>query len=277
MNKIVRGVLDVLLFIIVFYVIQYFVTVGVAAAAAWHNGEAWSSFSTRLMHGRFGMSGKMLVGTSVLSSILTMIVFIYRRWAEVSRVWLASHPWITLIWVIFMALGTILPSQWLQDQMDLAMPDGMVKIFETIMGEPMGYLAIGILAPLAEELVFRGAILRTLLKLFAPKLHWIPIILSAVIFGALHGNLAQFVHASIIGLILGWMFYRTNSIAPGVVFHWINNTVAYLMFNLMPQMADGKLIDLFHGDSRTMWLGLTFSLCLLIPSFFQLHLRLKRN
>ena len=277
MNKIVRGVLDVLLFIIVFYVIQYFVTVGVAAAAAWHNGEAWSSFSTRLMHGRSGMSGKMLVGTSVLSSILTMIVFIYRRWAEVSRVWLASHPWITLIWVIFMALGTILPSQWLQDQMDLAMPDGMVKIFETIMGEPMGYLAIGILAPLAEELVFRGAILRTLLKLFAPKLHWIPIILSAVIFGALHGNLAQFVHASIIGLILGWMFYRTNSIAPGVVFHWINNTVAYLMFNLMPQMADGKLIDLFHGDSRTMWLGLAFSLCLLIPSFFQLHLRLKRN
>lgn len=277
MNKIVRGLLNVLLFIIVFVLIQYFVTVGIAAVAAWNDGEPWRTVATRLAHGSFNMSSKMLVGTSVLSSVLTMVIFIYSKWAEVSRAWLASHPWITLVWVIFMALGTILPSEWLQEQMDLTMPDGKVKLFETIMSEPMGYLAIGILAPLAEELVFRGAILRTLLKLFDQKLHWIPIFLSALIFGAMHGNSAQFVHASIIGLILGWMFYRTDSIAPGVVFHWINNTVAYLMFNLMPQMADGKLIDLFHGDDRTMWLGLLFSLCLLIPGFFQLHLRLKRS
>ncbi|MGI6242248.1 MAG: CPBP family intramembrane glutamic endopeptidase [Prevotella sp.] len=277
MNKIVRGLLDIVLFIVVFFLIQYFITLGVNAIAAWNNGEVWQEISTRLIHSNFNMSGKLLVVTSVLSSVLTMTVFIYAKWAEVSRVWLASHPWLTLVWVVIMALGTILPSEWLQEQINVTMPENTVRLFEAIMGEPTGYLAIGILAPLAEELVFRGAILRALLKLFDSKLHWIPILLSALLFGAMHGNYPQFIHASLIGLILGWMYYRTDSIVPGVVFHWVNNTVAYVMFNLMPQMADGKLIDLFHGDSRTMWLGLGFSLCLLIPSFFQLNLRLKHN
>ena len=39
------------------------------------------------------------------------------------------------------------------------------------------------------------------------------------------------------------------------------------MFNLLPEMNDGKLIDLFHGDDRMMYGGLFFSLCIFVPSF----------
>ena len=277
MNKTLRGLLDIVLFVVVFFLIQYIVTCGVNAVYAWSSGETWAEISAKLIHGSFNMSGKLLVAVSILGSVLTMTVFIYTKWAPVSREWLASHPWATLIWVVFMALGSILPSQWLQEQMNLTMPEGTERLFEAIMGERVGYLAIGILVPIAEELVFRGAILRTLLNLFNKNMHWIAILISALLFGAVHGNRPQFVHATLIGLFLGWMYYRTGSIIPGIVFHWINNTVAYVMFNLMPWMADGKLIDLFHGDSRTMWLGLAFSLCVLIPSIFQLYLRMKRN
>jgi hypothetical protein len=49
------------------------------------------------------------------------------------------------------------------------------------------------------------------------------------------------------------------------------------MFHLMPQMADGKLIDLFHGNTRMLWMGLAFSFCIIIPSLFQLNMRLRRN
>ena len=157
------------------------------------------------------------------------------------------------------------------------MPERTIKLFEDIMGIPSGYLALGILAPIAEELVFRGAILRTLLKLFDNRMHWILIISSALIFGAAHGNLPQFIHATLIGLLIGWMYYRTDSVIPGIVLHWVNNTVAYIMFNLMPHMADGKLIDLFHGSGRMMWLGIGFSLCILIPSLLQLNIRLKQK
>ncbi len=273
----VHKILDAVLFLVIFFLIQAVVLYLVQTAALLHGGLSLSQVPARLSAGNVGLSGRGLIAMSVLSSVVTLVVFIYAKWAPFTRVWLASHPWVALSWVIWLALGTILPSQWLMDQMQYSMPAATMRMFESMMGEPLGYLALGILAPITEELVFRGAILRTLLSLFDKKYHWIPIALSAVVFGAVHGNVPQFVHASLMGLILGWMYYRTESISPGVVFHWINNTVAFVMFNLMPQMADGKLIDLFHGDSKTMWLGLAFSLCILIPSFFQLNLRLKRN
>lgn len=265
MNKSLRLSLQILTFVVTFMLIQYAVMLAVQHAAPLLGADAAAA------------EGRQLVAISVLSSLVTLAVFIYARWAPVSRVWLASHPWAVLIWVVFLALGTILPSEWLQEQIQTEMPAATVAMFEKIMGEPTGYVAIGILAPLAEELVFRGAVLRHLLRLFPRHYHWVPIALSALIFGAVHLNLPQFVHATLIGLVLGWMYYRTGSIVPGVVFHWVNNTVAYVMFNLMPQLADGKLIDLFHGDSRMMWTGLGFSLCIVLPSLFQLHLRLRRN
>ena len=191
--------------------------------------------------------------------------------------WLASHPWATLVWVALLALGTILPSEWLIEWQQISLPEAQQKLFEDIMGEPTGYLAIGILGPLAEEVVFRGAILRALLKLFDRKWYWAAIFVSALLFGVAHGNAAQFTHAVIIGLILGWLYYRTESVIPGVLFHWVNNTVAYVMFNIMPQMADGKLIDLFHGNERMVWMGIAFSFCIIIPSIFQLHLRLRKG
>ena len=132
------------------------------------------------------------------------------------------------------------------------------------------------LVPIAEEMVFRGAVLRKLLDMFSPRQHWIPIIISALDFGLFHGNKAQLPHAVFIGLILGWMYYRTGSIVPGVVLHWVNNTVAYLLFHFMPQLNDGKLIDLFHGSERMMVMGLVCSLCILLPSLLQLSQRLKR-
>ena len=132
------------------------------------------------------------------------------------------------------------------------------------------------MAPIAEEVVFRGAVLRTLLDIFGSRTHWAAIVFSALVFGAIHLNLAQGTHAFLVGLLLGWMYYRTGSILPGVLFHWVNNTVAYLMFNFMPQMNDGKLIDLFHGSERMMYGGLFFSLCILIPSLFQLGMRMKK-
>ena len=143
------------------------------------------------------------------------------------------------------------------------------------MKEPWGYVAVGILAPLAEEVVFRGAILRTLLGIMSKKNHWVAIIISAALFGLAHFNEAQFINALLMGLLLGWMYYRTGSLVPGILLHWINNTMAYVLTNIMPQ-SDGKLIDLFHGDEKTVYYAVGFSLCIMIPSFIQMIIRLKR-
>ncbi len=277
MNKTLHTTLDIISYIIVFVLIQTVLGLALGIIGMWHDGTGWAAVWQAILKDGLHMTAKMTVAYMALSSLLTMLLFARMHWSPVSRVWLASHPWTTLAWVFMLALGTILPSEWVVEKFQLTMPDSTTQLFESIMKEPTGYLAIGILGPVAEEMVFRGAVLRSLLKLFPAKAHWWPILISAVLFGAVHMNMAQFVHALPIGLLLGWMYYRTGSIIPGLLFHWVNNTVAYVMFNIMPQMGDGKLIDIFHGNDRMMWMGLGFSVCILLPSLFQLHLRMKKG
>lgn len=272
-KQIVLSILDVLLYVVVFFLLQLVFTylVALVAVVAQGGGLTAKAFLSAIS----GMDAKSLVAATVLSSVATLCLFAKTGWGPVSRSWLRTRPWGVLLWAALLALGTILPSEWIVEQMQFAMPESQAKLFEQLLGEPWGYLAIGVLAPLAEELVFRGAVLRRLLGMM-PGRQWLAIVISALVFGAVHGNLPQFVHATVIGLILGWMYARTRSILPGVMFHWVNNTVAYLMFNLMPQMQDGQLIDLFHGDHKMMALGLIFSLFIIIPSLFQLHQRMRK-
>lgn len=273
MNKTIRGILDIVLYVIMFVLIQFFFTYGLALLSSWLGGGTFLDAVNRMA---LGESPKAMIVVSVLGSVLTICLFAKFKWSPVSRRWLRGKPWGILFWTVVMALGSILPSEWLVEQMEYTMPESTEKLFEAIMGEPWGYAAVGILAPLAEEMVFRGAILRTLLRMMDTRWHWMAIILSAVLFGLVHGNLPQFVHATLIGLLLGWMYYRTGSILPGVMFHWVNNTVAYVMFNIMPQMEDGKLIDIFHGNERMMVLGLIFSLFIMIPGVVQLNMRMRK-
>jgi membrane protease YdiL (CAAX protease family) len=162
------------------------------------------------------------------------------------------------------------------------LPNFMENEFEMILSNRWGYLAVGLLAPLSEEIVLRGAILRALLSkpLFAEKSEhtnaWIAIAISAIFFALIHFNPVQMPHAFVIGLLLGWMYWRTGSILPGVAYHWANNSVAYILYNIYPNQ-DMKLIDFFKGSQQNVVLALVFSLLILIPAIYQLNLWMKRS
>lgn len=209
--------------------------------------------------------------TMVLFSVVTMVLFLWQKWAVVARHWIQTRPWVVLIWCVLAALGTIIPSGWLQEQMP-ELPNLVEEEFDMILRDRFGYFVVGLLVPLAEELVFRGAILRSLLKWNSRP--WVAILISAVLFSAAHMNPAQIPHTLLIGLLLGWLYYRTDSIVPGVVFHWVNNTVAYVLYNFYPN-PDLKLVDLF-GSQQHVLMAVGFSLCILIPSFIQLNLRMRK-
>jgi membrane protease YdiL (CAAX protease family) len=102
----------------------------------------------------------------------------------------------------------------------------------------------------------------------------VAIVISAVLFSAAHMNPAQMPHTFLIGLLLGWMYWRTNSIVPGVAFHWVNNTVAYVLYNFYPN-PDMTTADLF-GSQQHVLMAVGFSLCILIPSLLQLNLRMQK-
>lgn len=274
MNRPLKNFLDVLLCIAIFAVVQIFIQLAVAGISSFVKEVDFTTVSDGLTAGKYS---DLIVISSVLSSLVTLLVFTFGKFAVISRNYLASHPWGTLAWVALLSLGLILPAEWVYERLQITMPESTEAMFEGIMREPLGYMAIGIFAPVVEEIVFRGAILRILLGLFSRSWHWVAIIFSALIFGAIHLNLAQGLHAFVIGLLLGWMYYRTSSVVPGILLHWINNTVAYLMFHLMPQFGDGKLIDFFHGDESLMYKGLGCSLLIILPSLFQIARRMKRT
>lgn len=274
MNRPLKNFLDVLLCIAIFAVVQIFIQLAVAGIYSFVKEIDFTTVSDGLTAGKYS---DLIVISSVLSSLVTLLVFTFGKFAVISRNYLASHPWGTLAWVALLSLGLILPAEWVYERLQITMPESTEAMFEGIMREPLGYMAIGIFAPVVEEIVFRGAILRILLGLFSRSWHWVAIIFSALIFGAIHLNLAQGLHAFVIGLLLGWMYYRTSSVVPGILLHWINNTVAYLMFHLMPQFGDGKLIDFFHGDESLMYKGLGCSLLIILPSLFQIARRMKRT
>ncbi len=217
-------------------------------------------------------SGPLMVVSTVVSNLVIIILFLWTRWTPVSVDYVKTRPWGVAFWTILAALGTLLPSVWLQEVLP-ELPNLIEGDLTNIINTPGGYLAVAVAAPVAEEVVFRGAILRALLS--NGRRPWVAIALSAVFFAVGHLNPAQMPHAFIIGLLLGWIYYRTGSILPGVLFHLVNNTVAYIIERMYPGSDNLTLKDLFGGDERAVMLSVIFSLLILLPSLFQLHLRMR--
>lgn len=216
----------------------------------------------------------LIITLTAVVSIITILVFLLARWTVVSPNWLRTRPWNVLAWSVIAALGALIPSMWLQEMIP-ELPNWAENEFDMILGNRWGYLTIGLLAPLSEEIVMRGAVLKELLK--SPKLSpWGAIALSALFFALIHMNPVQMPHAFLIGLWLGWMYWRTGSILPGVAYHWANNSVAYVLYNVYPD-SDIKLVDIFKGSELHVWMAIGFSLLILLPAIYQLNMWMKRN
>ena len=215
----------------------------------------------------------MIITTSVISSVAIIAIFLLLRWTEVSPRWLRTRPWTVLTWSVVAAIGALVPSMWFQEQIP-ELPNWVENEFDTIMGTPWGYLIIGLLAPLSEEIVMRGAILRELLR-SSRLTPWGAITLSAVFFALIHMNPVQMPHAFLIGLLLGWMYWRTGSILPGVAYHWANNSVAFVLYAIYPN-PDIKLIDVFQGSQLHVYMAVFFSMLILLPALYQLHAWMRR-
>lgn len=123
----------------------------------------------------------------------------------------------------------------------LRLPNIMQTSFAGLMANPLGILNIVVLGPLVEELIFRKGMLDILRKgNYFPV--W-AIVISSVTFGVIHGNPAQIPGAFLFGLLLGWIYWRTNSVWTVWLLHALNNLIGVLTFTIWGE--DQKLMDLF--------------------------------
>ena len=227
-------------------------------------------------------NGLTPMATIIALAIFTLVsvaLFLKMKWAEVSRNYIMTRPWFTLFWSVIAALGAIIPSAYMQELMP-EWPDAIQQMIEQsaqqmmgIMNTPGGYAVICLLAPIGEELVFRGAVLHKLLE-WKPERRWLMITFSAVLFAVAHMNPAQIIHPLLIGLLLGWMYERTGSIIPGVAYHWANNTAAFLLARLY-QDPDITVTQIMGSQSRAL-MAVGFSLLIFIPAIYQLNVWMKK-
>ena len=98
--------------------------------------------------------------------------------------------------------------------------------------EILGILYGGIFGPIAEEIGFRGVLLGGLLKTRCRP--WLAILISALVFGLLHGIGVHFFGAMLFGIMVGWLYWRTGSIIPGIIIHVVNNSLSFIDLNNQP-------------------------------------------
>ena len=114
----------------------------------------------------------------------------------------------TLILLLVSLVLALLPESWMEEYgkaMRLSTETGLIPALAVVAG-----------APLAEELVFRGVI-QSRLERAMPV--WIAIVLQAVLFGFIHGTPVQIGYAFLMGLLFGYIRYRTGSILPTIAAH----------------------------------------------------------
>lgn len=89
-----------------------------------------------------------------------------------------------------------------------------------------GIVCLSVLPAMGEELITRGAFMRSLRErgtIFA-------LVVSALIFALIHGSPTQFIYQLLLGLIMAYIVYITDSIYPSMIFHFTNNFTVVLFY-----------------------------------------------
>lgn len=110
------------------------------------------------------------------------------------------------------------------------MPDGWLDTLEQQM--KLGgwvILTTVVMAPLCEEILFRGILQDALTVKYGPLRG---ILIASAVFGVIHLIPQQAINAFFVGIVLGYIYYRTRSLIPVIAIHAINNAVSYLSWML---------------------------------------------
>ena len=118
------------------------------------------------------------------------------------------------------------------------MPELLKQALEQLTEGPIwiSLLSVSIFAPFFEEWLCRGIVLRGLLKKMKPG--W-AIAVSALFFAVLHMNPWQAIPAFILGLLFGYVYYKTGSLKLTMLMHCVNNTLSVICSHI-PSLAEAE-------------------------------------
>lgn len=97
----------------------------------------------------------------------------------------------------------------------------------------LAFIALVVIAPIVEEILFRGYMLGNLLKLVPT---WVAVIVTSAVFAAMHGQWNVALDTFALSIVLCLLRIRTNSLWPAILVHMIKNGIAYYLLFINPTL-----------------------------------------
>ena len=209
----------------------------------------------------------------LIGNALFVWYVIAKRKTSIRTGFLNSKPWPLLLICFCATLFFIMPECELISLLNL---DDISDDFDFMSVPLVEIFAVGIIGPVAEEFLFRGIIMRSLLReRWAESRPWLAVLISAFLFALIHIYPDQMLGAFAFGVFTGWLCHRTSSLLPGIVVHMTNNMIACLGY-FIPTINDAEsFYDLFQSPAAY-WLTLSLSMVLCAASVYLAAAELKR-
>lgn len=210
--------------VLIYYAVQI--------AASFAVGGIYGALSTASDYD-YGQTVTVGLIVSIVVMALILIAMGYQKNAK--RLWNPCSARI-MSWAGGLGLAAIVLSDLLSQTFGF-LPNLMEDSFSQMESGWTGVLAIVVLGPVLEEMLFRGGVTEELLRKFSAGK---AILYSALIFGIFHINPAQIIPATFVGLLLGWLYYKTRSLMPCITVHILNNGLSVALSRMFPD-ADSLL------------------------------------
>ena len=234
------------------------VVVGVAAALSTGDYESFvesPAFSN------------MVLGLSVVAQLAIIAVFLpmWRRMRPgsfIARREAVAPEGVSVVKSLAILLLVGVSAQFLVggilEIVELLFPEAMAEYSELMEDTSVGVfaivsaLSIAVLAPINEEIVCRGVMFEYAMRAMSPgwnaidgaryravsaRAFWIANALQALAFGVLHMNLIQGSYAFALGVLEGWVFWRTGKLRYAMLLHFALNASSYLVEPLYPLLS----------------------------------------
>lgn len=165
-------------------------------------------FSLVIIFGLFQRKNRSPQGTRLLKFGLAKLDFVIILWGTI--IVLATG-------VVIEPLLNLFPETYL-DRLGNIMAAGGWMMFTSI-----------VIAPIMEEILFRGILQDALMRKYGV---FVGILIASAVFGIVHIIPQQVVNAFMIGIVLGYIYYRTGALLPVILIHCINNAISYFTWML---------------------------------------------
>jgi len=192
---------------------------------------------TYFAYGTFDMdkAGQIAVAPTMLLGFVFMGLYLWRKNYLTGDKHLYSPVSVPyLAWSLLAGMTSICIIGLLMSELTF-LPNLLDQTFDILQSGWLGILCISVLGPVLEELLFRGAITKELLRRYSPAK---AILFSGLIFGIFHLNPVQIIGACLIGFLLAWLYYKTRSLMACILIHIMNNGLSVYLSLKHPEMED---------------------------------------